>query len=214
MDSLRNKRNLWVGLVFGAGILIYLAQTQFGYRPAQFWRKPCECHCCNRSRCVAGNDTASYNDTEIDMLDALRADGFNPRLLSQAVRRPVGTDTSHVVPNVVHYVLYDVPRGVRFDFQHYLSFRSVGRFLKPQYIFLHGNVVPKTDWWNRTIGEVDNIYHVYRKKRTHINSKRVSFVQHLADFTRLIVTIGESFGFVPCKNDLYLKVLSLGLINN
>ncbi|KAI0219759.1 hypothetical protein LSAT2_028736, partial [Lamellibrachia satsuma] len=150
--------------------------------PAQRKGQTCECDTSSAvSMMPAGGLT--------DMLDEMRAAGLKPQLLSRAVPRHVDNVTSHVVPNVVHYVHYGVANGVPFDFQHYLSFRSASQFLKPQYIFLHGDVVPKGEWWTRTLAEVDNLYHVYRKKQTKIHGKKVTFVQHLADFTRLTVTI-------------------------
>ena len=127
-----------------------------------------------------------------NVLDAMHACGLKPRLLSRAVSRSVDNDTSHVVPNIVHYIWYTVPiKGISFEFEHYLSFRSASQFLKPDYIFLHGNIVPEGEWWARTVAEVDNLYHVYREKPTTIYDKKVVFVQHLADVTRLRVTIGE-----------------------
>ena len=155
---------------------------------------------CNKRTCESLYDLSSaaiatpvLNDTLDDMLDDMRACGLNPRLLSRAVSRPGDNSTLYVVPNVVHYVLYGVPKGVRFDFQHYLSFLSASQFLKPQYIFLHGDFIPAGEWWKRTVAEVDNRYHVYRKKQSSIHGKKVNYVEHLADFTRLQICIGEAY---------------------
>ena len=153
---------------------------------------------CNKRTCESVYDLSSAVVTspvpsQSDMLDDMRACGLKPRLLSRAVSRPGDNHTLYVVPNVVHYVLFGVQKGVRFDFQHYLSFRSASRFLKPQYIFLHGDFIPTGKWWKRTVTEVDNLYHVYRKKQTSIHGREVIYVQHLADFTRLQICIGE-----PC----------------
>ena len=143
--------------------------------------------------CESIYDLSNGVDTSTmpNALDSMRACGWSPRLLSRAVSRSGDSDSSHVVPNVVHYILYSVPKGVTFEFQHYLAFRSASQFLKPDYIFLHGDIVPEGEWWARTVAEVDNLYHVYREKPAKIHGRKVVFVQHLADFTRLTVLIGE-----------------------
>ena len=192
MDSFR--KTLLVISVFVVILLLYVGVTQFGYgtQLLEVIPQACKIQTCQCPGDACGAVTAMPKGGQIDMLDEMRAAGLKPQLLSRAVPRPVDNDTSHVVPNVVHYVHYGVANGVPFDFKHYLSFRSASQFLKPQYIFLHGNVVPKGEWWTRTLAEVDNLYHVYRKKQTKICGKKVTFVQHLACFTRLTVTIGES----------------------
>ncbi|KAI0229993.1 hypothetical protein LSAT2_019605, partial [Lamellibrachia satsuma] len=172
-------------------MLLYVGETHFEYGSrmlaamSQYYKNQTRECVCNESSAVTAMPTGS----QTDMLDEMQAGGMRPQLLSRSVPRPVDNDTSHVVPNVVHYVLYGVPNGVLFEFQHYLSFRSASQFLKPQYIFLHGNCVPKGDWWTSTLAEVDNLYHVYRKKQTNIHGKKVIYVEHLADFERLTVTI-------------------------
>ena len=53
--------------------------------------------------------------------------------------------------------------------------------------------IPAGEWWKRTVVEVGNIYHVYRRKQTSIHCKKVIYVEHLADFTRLQICIGEPY---------------------
>ena len=149
-------------------------------------RRTCE------SVCVT--NTTPSPDNHVDPLSEMRVRGLRPYLLSRVVPRPVDNNASHVVPNVVHYVLYgkeDAPGRVPFDFQHYLSFRSASDFLKPRYIFVHGDVVPKGEWWARTVTDVDNLYHVYRKRQATIHGEKFAYIQHLADYIRLTVIIGE-----------------------
>ena len=138
-------------------------------------------------------------DTDADMLDELRSCGWQPRLLSRAVRRDNNTtvkaSASLVVANVVHYILFkgssNNRKNFKFLFQHYLSFRSVHQFIRPRYIFLHGDSVPEGEWWQRTLQEVDNLYHVYCEKPTKIHDKPFRCVEHAADIKRLTSLIGK-----------------------
>ena len=159
---------------------------------------------CDARTCGALHDlTDDYPygppDTDADMLDELRSCGWQPRLLTRAVRRDnnttVNTSASLVVANVVHYILFkkssNNKKNFKFLFQNYLSFRSVHQFIRPRYIFLHGDVVPGGEWWHRTLQEVDNLYHVYCEKPTKIHDKLINFVEHAADIKRLILLIGK-----------------------
>ena len=140
-------------------------------------------------------NSAPSSSNHVDALSEMRVNGLRPHVLSRVVPRHVDNNTSHVVPNVVHYVLYGknaTRESVPFDFQHYLSFRSASNFLKPQYIFIHGDVVPVGKWWARTVADVDNLYHVYRKRQTTIHGEKITYIQHLADYIRLTVIIGKS----------------------
>ena len=138
-------------------------------------------------------------DTDADMLDELNSCGWQPRLLTRAVRRgkdtPVNTSASLVVANIVHYILFKKSsnnrKNFKFLFQHYLSFRSVHQFIRPRYIFLHGDLVPEGEWWQRTLQEVDNLYHVYCEKPTKIHDKPICFVEHASDIKRLTLLIGK-----------------------
>lgn len=87
------------------------------------------------------------------------------------------------VPNVVHYV-YTGP-GLRFTFVNYLSYRSAGRYIRPDQIFVHGDHAPSGPWWNRTVREVKDIYHVKRiPSKTAPNGKAYIYQAHISDFMR------------------------------
>ena len=159
---------------------------------------------CNARTCGALHDlTEDYPygppDTDADMLDELRSCGWQPRLLSRAVRRDnnttVNASASLVVAHVVHYILFknssNNMKNFKFLFHHYLSFRSVHQFIRPQYIFLHGDSVPEGEWWQRTLQEVDNLYHVYCEKPTKIHDKPIGWVEHASDIKRLTLLIGK-----------------------
>lgn len=145
------------------------------------------------------------------VLEALRKDGYSPRLVSLRFdpcrgsgnrsslcqkRRRTDSDCSvdsadeisttvaeFVVPNVVHYIFLGT--NWKFTFIHYLSFRSVDRFIKPEEIFIHGDVLPVGSWWNRTVIEVKNMYHVKVPYSTKaLSGQPYWYPQHLSDTFR------------------------------
>lgn len=105
-------------------------------------------------------------------------------------RRDVEQETL-VVPNVVHFIYFPESvdgsnTGVSLTFLQYLSFKSVSRFIKPKQIFVHGNEIPTGHWWNITIHEVRNIYHVKMPvRKTAANGERLKWIQHSANIVRL-----------------------------
>src|SRR6218665_203648 len=87
------------------------------------------------------------------------------------------------VPNVVHYVF--LGSDLTFTFCNYLSYRSVERFIRPNQIFVHGDHVPSGKWWNRTIDEVKNIYHVKRRYTNKApNGQQYKYPAHISDYMR------------------------------
>ena len=153
---------------------------------------PCGGRSCERLHDLTNDYPYSPQDGRTDMLQEMRACGLKPRLLTRAVPR---TETRLlVVPNVIHYIRYS--NNASFEFQHYLSYLGVHRFIIPRYIFLHGDALPHSDneWWKRTLAEVDNLYHVYREMPTEVHGTPINFIQHSADITRLAVLIGMSIG--------------------
>jgi len=95
-----------------------------------------------------------------------------------------------VVPNVVHYVF--IGSDFEFKFMTYLSFLSVQRFLKPAQIFIHGNAIPSGKWWNVTLEQVNNIYHVERPRPEHTpNGQPFKFMAHVSDYMRAEILLRE-----------------------
>ena len=176
--------------------VIETAPATASYRES---RVSCDARTCGALHDLTEDHPYGPPDTDADMLDELRSCGWQPRLLSRAVRRDNNTtvkaSASLVVANVVHYILFKKSgnnmKNFKFLFQHYLSFRSVHQFIRPRYIFLHGDSVPEGEWWQRTLQEVDNLYHVYCEKPTKIHGKPIRFVQHAADIKRLTLLIGK-----------------------
>jgi len=94
------------------------------------------------------------------------------------------------VPNVIHYVF--LGSDLKFTFINYLSYRSVDRFIRPDQIFVHGDHIPSGKWWNRTIGEVQNIYHVKRIYSNNApNGKPYNFKAHISDYMRTKTLMSE-----------------------
>ena len=92
------------------------------------------------------------------------------------------------VPNIVHFVSYG---SYEFKFLHYLSFLSTHRYIKPRFIYLHGDALPKGYWWQRILQDVANLYHVPREKPVRIQGYKVPFVEHCADLVRLQTLMGK-----------------------
>jgi len=94
------------------------------------------------------------------------------------------------VPNVVHYVV--LGSDLTFTFINYLSYRSVDRFIRPDQIFVHGDHTPSGKWWNRTIDEVKNIYHVKRKYSDKApNGIPFKFPAHISDYVRAEILLSK-----------------------
>jgi hypothetical protein len=131
---------------------------------------------------------------EQDFLNLIRVQGgAEPKLLS-ARTEPVkeglyGDRREYVVPNIVHFIWFHHP--LEFKFRTYLTYLSVYKFIKPHYILLHGDVTPTGYWWNRTVADVPNIYHV------HVDDKKSMFGQNFAyptqhsDVLRLYIILGK-----------------------
>ena len=124
-----------------------------------------------------------------DILQQMLGCGLQPKLLSRVVtRKDTSLWTQYKVPNVVHYIRFG--KAMPFDMQQYLSYLSVQKFIQPQYIFVHGDALPRGEWWTRTLTEVSNIVHVPRKKPTTIFNQDIGYIEHAADFARLQILIG------------------------
>src|SRR6218665_3809803 len=94
------------------------------------------------------------------------------------------------VPNVVHYVF--LGSDLTFTFNNYLSYRSVDRFIRPDQIFVHVDHTPSGKWWNRTIDEVKNIYHVKRKYSDKApNGIPFKFPAHISDYVRAEILLSK-----------------------
>jgi hypothetical protein len=97
------------------------------------------------------------------------------------------------VPNVVHYV-YGYPLANKpMTFLMYISFLSVQRFIRPRYIFIHGDALPHGEWWNRTTNDVDNIYFVNMTSAlpTHVFGMPLRKPEHVADVVRMDAIYSE-----------------------
>ena len=171
------------------GLVAIPEHSQGKYSPWTVW----DGRTCGKLHDLSDDYPYSTPDVRTDMLDELRSCGMTPRLLTRAVRRDDDDNTSLVVPNVVHYILFEKARNkTKFEFQHYVSFCSASRFIRPRYIFLHGDQMPEGEWWQRTLRDVDNLYHVYCKKPTQIHGRTISYIEHAADIKRLTLLIGKS----------------------
>lgn len=122
---------------------------------------------------------------------------IKPLSLHQTERQ--STSEEMLVPNVIHFVWFGDPWS--FTFLNYLSFLSVHKVLSPEYIFIHGENIPNGYWWNQTIQNVSNIYHVYRQAPpTALNGQPFKFKEHRSDLARLQIII--SYGGIYLDKDM------------
>lgn len=101
------------------------------------------------------------------------------------------TDNVLLVPNVVHYVWLGT--DLEFKFIHYVSFLSASRYIRPVCILVYGEAGPRGDWWQRTVAEVDNIFHVHVKTPTHaLNGEKFRFTAHASDQLRAEILLRKT----------------------
>jgi hypothetical protein len=110
-----------------------------------------------------------------------------PLLLSFRSIRSPDAFSNKIVPNIVHYISIGT---WTFTFLNYLSFCSTEQHIKPNYIFVHGNELPHGEWWNRTLKEVPNVYHVARKRPLRIQGRKARWLEHSTDIIRLQTLLG------------------------
>ena len=110
-----------------------------------------------------------------------------------------------IVPNVVHYVF--IGSDFEFKFMTYLSFLSVERFLKPAQIFIHGNVIPSGKWWNVTVEQVRNIYHVQRSLPERApNGQPFKYTAHVSDYMRAEILLREYRHYWQLSHNYVLRL--------
>lgn len=110
----------------------------------------------------------------------------------------------YLVPNIVHYILYG---DEMFTFLHYLSFKSSDRFIRPKYLFVHGDYDIGADhgyWWRKMLDDVPNVYYVRRPNVKSIQGRKPRSVEHAADIVRLHI-IKENGGIYLDTDVIVLK---------
>ena len=95
--------------------------------------------------------------------------------------------SSYKVPNIVHYVSFN---RYEWKFLNYISMRSAHQYIRPHAIFLHGDTLPFGYWWNRTVQDIPNVYHVFREKPRRIQGRLIQWLEHSSDITRIMTVFG------------------------
>ena len=145
---------------------------------------------CGRVRDLSTEFLQQTSTSSEGILQQMLSCGVQPKLLSKFVsRKDSSLWMTYKVPNVVHYIRFGTK--MVFDMQQYLGYLSVHKFIQPQYIFIHGDALPRGAWWERTLKEVANIFHVPRKKPMTIFDQNIGYIEHTADFARLLILIGN-----------------------
>ena len=155
------------------------------------------------------DELARRRHVPYDVLDLMRERGLQPVLLNRFEPRGKSESDNYVVPNVVHYIHFG--KTLKFEFSNYLNVLGVHKFMKPNYIIFHGDAAITGDWWNRTVTQVPNLYHVWHRKPTEIQGRQIGFIQHAADITRLQILYGmcSFLYFVPSSRCLLITKLLL-----
>ena len=95
----------------------------------------------------------------------------------------------NVVPNIVHFLVFR--KEWTFSFLDYLSFSAASKFIQPEHIFLHGNVLPMGPWWVRLLTETPNIYYVYREQPLNIQGQNTGQAKDSSNLLRAQTLYGE-----------------------
>ncbi|OWF34962.1 Inositol phosphoceramide mannosyltransferase 3 [Mizuhopecten yessoensis] len=125
---------------------------------------------------------------------------FGSRRFSHYVRTICPVNSERKVPNIIHYVWFDIKQ---MTFYQMISFLSVHKFQNPCLILLHGNVIPAGPYWLHLVRHVSNIIHV--KSDGPIKTERnKSFNDntHKSDLVRLMAL--KEFGGIYLDLDTVL----------
>jgi len=101
-----------------------------------------------------------------------------------------------VVPNIVHYIMLRLDNSgydQNMTFLQYLSFLGVHQHIRPTHVIIHGNVLPRGEWWRRTTNDVANIFFVNVTAHipTSIYGRTLSCIEHRTDILRYRILYGR-----------------------
>ena len=145
--------------------------------------------------------TTELNHTPLvsyDVLELMRRYGLNSTLLSWSVPRNSSDGDDFVVPNVIHFMHFG--KTLKFEFRNYLTVLGVHKFMKPDYIIFHGDGEISGRWWNNTLADVPNLYCVWLQQPTEIHGRKMRYIQHAADITRLQTLYGTYRRYTVCTD--------------
>ncbi|KAI0228376.1 hypothetical protein LSAT2_021150, partial [Lamellibrachia satsuma] len=128
----------------------------------------------------------------------MRRYGLNSTLLSWSVPRNISDGDDFVVPNVIHFMHFG--KTLKFEFRNYLTVLGVHKFMKPDYIIFHGDGEISGRWWNKTLADVPNLYRVWLQQPTEIHGRKMRYIQHAADITRLQMLYGTYRRYTVCTD--------------
>ena len=113
-----------------------------------------------------------------------------PQLISHEKKTPTEpfhptTKLPYKVPNIVHVIRFQ--QQLPFKFFNYVAFKSYDKYIKPHAIFFWGDNLPQeSEWWERTVKEVPNIYYVNIKPRSTLGGEPIKFVAHASDYLDIL----------------------------
>ena len=113
-----------------------------------------------------------------------------------------------MVPNVVHYIMLrpdDTAAEQNMSFLQYLSFLGVHQHISPSHIIIHGNVLPRGEWWRHTVKDVANIFFVnLTDVPEQIYGKPLRRIEHRTDILRYHILYGTAICFCPSRHVCYM----------
>ena len=68
------------------------------------------------------------------------------------------------------------------------------RYIRPTHIIIHGDVLPRGEWWRRTAADVPNIYFFnVTDVPTEIYGKPLKEIEHRTDILRYRIIYGITY---------------------
>ena len=119
---------------------------------------------------------------------------FRPNNSGDVTVRPNDTSLlepqdSNVVPSLVHYVWFG--EYAPFEFHHFLSVKSVDRFIKPEHIVFHCNNEPTGQWWKLVKKSIKSLQIRKRSPPSEIFGNEIILAEHKSDVARIEILMGN-----------------------
>ena len=100
--------------------------------------------------------------------------------------RPTTKAGDYYHPSRVHYAKFVSTRKGTLKFLEYMSMLSVYKTLRPEIIYIHSNKKFEGKYWDLTQKWFNTTVKVnYVPNITHFGRTKISFIEHLADYTKL-----------------------------
>lgn len=95
------------------------------------------------------------------------------------------SSTTNLVPNIVHYIWFG---NRKMSFMNYLSILSSLYVQKAERVLIHGDYVPRGQYWEE-VKSNSKIHFVFREKPVTIYQNAVRSVSHTSDIVRVDILL-------------------------